>query len=219
MARTKTDHKVSAIKHDKCPKCASPLNNRWVSGRKLQQYCEHEDDNGDPCGWVGVPRTPEKRRIVPVKDLHSCGLTEWCFEIYDKFGHIMISSRSYDSRAELVDDMEEELKMGVTSDYGPYTAVMYHVPPVLKVKGKMFVVRKGRVVVKQPRRTESPKIPLKVRLITVDVKENDPVTERPVVHTCWDSTSQWMPARTRMILRSSFAKSFRNVGYRAAGSL
>ena len=54
---------VKSMKLKQCPECGSTdLGDRWCNGRKLSQTC-----NELSCGWIGKPRTPEKRRVLDTK--------------------------------------------------------------------------------------------------------------------------------------------------------
>jgi len=116
---------------EKCPNfCDSSLGDRWVTGRMLQQYC-HE------CGWKGEPRIPEKLPIVVVKQLQVGQFWGFQYQVFDRYGHIMISSRYYDKKKDAKDALEKDLERGKKDmDAGPYTAVFW--PARVLVEGKVF---------------------------------------------------------------------------------
>lgn len=126
------------MKLTNCPKCGSEcLRDRWAKGRKLQQHCESENadecesfaDNGygvfPVCGWEGEPRTPEPQVIRKSKSaLFGHGN---CYETFDRYGHTLTFSRSYDSKKEAMPHIQKELRRGLTdADAGPYTALWWH---------------------------------------------------------------------------------------------
>lgn len=130
-------------KFKRCPKCGrmDTLSDRWTKGRMLQQYCSgaadaFNDDYTDRCGWVGLPRVPEKRKITNTKKLRVDDFPGWDYIIYDKYGHESCFSRTYSSKEEAIKKIKEELKI---QDAGsPYTVVLFHVPSSVIIKGKVF---------------------------------------------------------------------------------
>lgn len=117
------------MKYKKCPQCGeSYLGDRWERGRKLQQHCYE-------CDWEGKPRTPEKQIISAVKTICANQFSGFHYEIFDKYGHAFISSRSFGSEEEARKALRKDLKRGKTNENaGPYTAVLW--PATVKVKGK-----------------------------------------------------------------------------------
>ena len=134
------------MKVKKCPKCGSTqIGDRWVSGRKLQQYCSISHEDWDEiCGWKGEPRTPERRRITDTKNLRLDNFSGWDYIVYDKFGHEMTLSRTYRSESAAKTELERELKQGEKdANAGPYTGVLFNTPTTIKLKGKMFRSKNG----------------------------------------------------------------------------
>lgn len=119
------------MKYKKCPKCGeSCLGDKWKRGRKLQQYCYE-------CDWEGKIRTPEKQKIEPIRIIDAGQFGGYSYEIFDKYGHIMVDSRFYGNRKEALDELQKELNRGkLDKDAGPYTAILW--PATVKVKGKVF---------------------------------------------------------------------------------
>jgi len=127
------------MKVDKCPKCGSTdLGDQWADGRKLKQRC-HDD-----CNWVGPARVPEK---IPIRSTRSVCVSQFAgfeYEIFDRYGHISTSSQTYSTEASAFKAMERDIQQGENDpDAGPYTGVLW--PSVVKVTGKKFVVKKGKV--------------------------------------------------------------------------
>ncbi len=91
-------------------------------------YCGDYADNGwgvvPVCGWVGEARTPEVERIVKSMSMllyHGPHYTS-----YDRFGHMMTSSRGFGTKKDAQPDMQRELKRGLTDvDAGPYTVLWW----------------------------------------------------------------------------------------------
>jgi hypothetical protein len=117
------------MKLKNCPQCGeSYLGDRWQPRRKLQQYC-HE------CDWIGKPRTPEKQRISAVKTIPANHFSGFQYEVFDKYGHPLIHSQSYETEEEARKDLRKDLNRGkINENAGPYTAVLW--PATVKVKGK-----------------------------------------------------------------------------------
>lgn len=130
--------------YNKCPKCGSSrISERWCEGRRLQQFCYNEGDDedfgSDVCGWVGEPRIPETRPIETTKKLYIDGFSGWHYEIYDKYGHIMISSRYYGEEKDAQKNMELDLEKGLKDETaGPYTGVLFNIPTSFIIEGQVF---------------------------------------------------------------------------------
>jgi hypothetical protein len=108
----------------------------------LQQYC-YDIDNDQllvtGCGWVGEPRTPEQRDIVTSKRLFVDTFTGWHYEVYDKYGHIMISSRYYGEEEDARKNLEKDLEKGLKDEVaGPYTAVLFNIPTIVVIEGQLI---------------------------------------------------------------------------------
>jgi len=131
-------------KYNTCPKCGSVrISDRWCEGRMIQQYCyddgDDEDFGSDVCGWVGKPRIPETRSIKISKKLIIDGFTGWHYEVYDKYGHVMISSRYYDKKEDAQKNLESDLEKGLKDEAaGPYTAVLFNIPSSVVIEGQVF---------------------------------------------------------------------------------
>ena len=133
-------------KFKQCPRCGrtNTLGDRWCRGRMLQQYCnggdDFDDDYTDRCGWVGLPRVPEKRRITNTRKLRIDDFSGWDYIVYDKYGHESVISRTYHSKEDAIKELQEDLNI---KDAGsPYTAVLFNVPSSVTIKGKVF--KKGK---------------------------------------------------------------------------
>lgn len=129
------------MKIKSCPKCGcTNLGERWANGRKLEQYCDGED-----CYWKGEPYTPPKRRITNTTDLMIDNFSGWHYIVYDKYGHVQTDSETYDTRAEAMHEMEDDItpKECYDDPAAPYTAVLFNVPSTVTIKGTMFRVKNG----------------------------------------------------------------------------
>jgi hypothetical protein len=103
-----------------CPQCGTDdISDCWAPGRMLQRRC-------NDCNWKEEPRVPEK---VPVETTRKVAVTQFggfTYEVFDRFGHIMVSSRSYGKKAEMVASLDREMERSeADSVAGPYTAVMW----------------------------------------------------------------------------------------------
>jgi len=119
-------------KFKECPECGSDeLDNKWSSGRKLQQCCQD-------CEWEGEPRPPERKKIPTSKKVDVDQFGGFNFEGYDKYGHIICFSRTYRNRKEAIKEINRELEAGKRegNDAGPYTIVLY--PGHVIVEGEVF---------------------------------------------------------------------------------
>ena len=134
-----------------CPKCGSTrLGERWCKGRMLEQYCGDFEDIG--CSWKSEPYTPPKKHItntteLPINDFHG-----WHYIVYDKYGYVAISSATYDTRAEAMVELTEDMtpKAGYNDPAAPYTAVLFIVPANVTIKGTMFKMKSGSCVQVKP---------------------------------------------------------------------
>jgi hypothetical protein len=113
-----------------CPKCGSKdLYDRWTSGRKLERGC-HD------CSWKEPPRTPELQVIKNTKIVSANQFWGFCFEIYDRYGHITIASRSYATKEEAREELVKELSSeNENPDYGPCTGILW--PDRVEVVGEV----------------------------------------------------------------------------------
>jgi hypothetical protein len=108
-------------------------------GRKLQQICMGLDENGDECDWFGEPRTPELQPVETTKRVMVHAFSGWDYVIYDKYGHAMTLSCSYESEEDATDALNLDLKKGLKDEVaGPYTAVLFHTPSSVLIEGQVF---------------------------------------------------------------------------------
>jgi hypothetical protein len=123
------------MKLDVCPNCeCDDLSDRWVAGRKLQQKC-------NDCGWKSESRIPETIPIRTSKIICINRFNGFEYEVFDRYGHIMIHSRSYSSRDEMIKNLEEDMKRSETDvNAGPYTAVIWN--DVIEVQGEVYKSKK-----------------------------------------------------------------------------
>jgi len=119
------------MKLENCPECESnDIGDQWVKGRKLQQYC-HD------CEWKGEPRIPEIKTIKTTKKVQVDQFPGFNYEIFDRYGHAMVYSRSYHTEKEAENVLKEKLRhYGEYHDAGPCTAILW--PDVVTVKGKVY---------------------------------------------------------------------------------
>jgi hypothetical protein len=115
----------------KCPDCGEPLGTDcWVAGRKLQQRC-------DECGWQGEPRIPETVKIKTTKEVQVNMFGGFYYEAFDKYGHLLIASRSYDTEPEAIQELKKDLaRCNKSADVAPCTAVLWG--NKVTVKGRVF---------------------------------------------------------------------------------
>lgn len=135
-----------------CPKCGNTsLGERWCKGRMLQHYCSGED--GETSCWVSQPYTPPKRRITNTTEFRLDEFVGWHYLVYDKYGHVATDSATYDTRAEAMVELTEDItpKEGYDDPAAPFTAVLFNVPPRVTIKGTMFKFKKGKVTEVSPR--------------------------------------------------------------------
>jgi hypothetical protein len=114
-----------------CPRCGSDdISTYWVKQRKLQPRC-------NDCHWKGEPITPENREIKNTKEVLCNSFEGFHFEAYDKYGHIICSSRSYDTEKDAVEEINKEIEIGKRDEYaGPYTVILW--PDVVTITGKII---------------------------------------------------------------------------------
>ena len=119
------------MKLNKCPNCGNRhLSDRWKIKRKLQQSC-------DECGWQGKIRTPEIIEVGASKEVVANQFYGFCYEVFDRYGHIMTHSRSYDKKKEAKSALLQEItRGGKDKDAGPYSGVLW--PDVVHVQGEVF---------------------------------------------------------------------------------
>ena len=119
------------MKLNKCPECGNKhLSDNWKRKRKLQQICNE-------CGWCGKIRTPEVVKIKTTKKVTVNQFHGYCYEIFDKYGHIMVYSKSYDTEKEAEVALHQETNRGEKDkDAGPYTGILW--PNTICIKGKVY---------------------------------------------------------------------------------
>lgn len=116
-----------------CPLCLSRcLGNQWVGpGRLLQQYCYD-------CGWHGARQVPETKLIQTTREVVVGSRYAFNYEVYDRFGHVLIYSKSYNTENEAIVDLKQDLALGLKDEEaGPYKAVLW--PATVQMEGKLFV--------------------------------------------------------------------------------
>lgn len=105
------------------------------------QYCGDED-----CGWKAEPRIPERKPISKFVSVRVDGFYGWSYQTFDKYGHTACYSRTYESEAAALKELEDDLKRSSKDDTaGPYTGVLFFTPASVKVEGKMFKFKNGEV--------------------------------------------------------------------------
>ena len=112
-----------------CPSCGDDeFYEKWEANRLLSKNCYS-------CTWKSKPYPPKLRKIRTAKTIDANQFPGFHYQIFDKFGHIMTSSRSYNSKSEAKAEIEKELVYGRTDkDAGPYTAVLW--PASVTVRGE-----------------------------------------------------------------------------------
>ena len=117
----------------KCPKCGSKdIGDRWVKGRKLSRYCYD-------CDWVGLPRVPELWKIKNTREIRVGQFPGFQYEIFDRYGHILVHSRFFDTKTEVKKALMKEMKLGKKDkDAGPYTGILW--PSTVTVKGMVYAI-------------------------------------------------------------------------------
>ena len=118
---------------DRCPMCQeSDLGDRWCRGRKLQQYCRDAY-----CGWEGPVRVPEDQQIVTTKYVSVNQFAGFCYELYDRYGHVMVLSKSFPREEDCMVVAQAELdRCNADPECKPCTAVIW--PATIKVKGRVL---------------------------------------------------------------------------------
>jgi hypothetical protein len=117
------------VKYETCPECGGHLLDCFQRGHKLQQEC-------GVCDWEGEVRTPEQRAIQSTCEIEVSYSGGFVFTVFDRFGHGILSSRSY-ATAELARvDIKRELERGRGVVAGPYTAVLW--PASVTVEGEVI---------------------------------------------------------------------------------
>ena len=118
------------MKVNECPECGNEIVDRWQRGRKLQQACEI-------CDWQGEIRIPEKIEIKTVKEVTVNQFYGFCYQVFDRYGHIMTYSKSYETEGQAEEDLLQEIEQGKRDeDGGPYVGILW--PSIVNVKGKIY---------------------------------------------------------------------------------
>jgi len=115
-----------------CPKCESrDLGDQWVGpGRTLQQYCRN-------CDWEGTKRVPEQKIVHTKKEIKVNQFYGFEYHLFDRFGHIMVYSKTYPNEKAAELDLEREIERGKKDvEAGPYKGVLW--PATTVVEGKLY---------------------------------------------------------------------------------
>jgi len=122
---------MTDLKRSDCPTCGcDSLADMWRRGRKLRQECCE-------CDWVGVERTPEQQEIRTTRNVPAGYHGGHTFEVFDRYGHVLMSSMSYGTDDEARTALQGELSHGLTDENaGPYVGVLW--PPTVDVQGELI---------------------------------------------------------------------------------
>ncbi len=114
------------MKLRQCPECKSEwLGDQWAPARRLRQHCNY-------CGWRGVPRVPEQQEIQTSR---AVPLSGFFYEIFDGYGRLSASSRTYSSEEETEKDMLADLaRHRQDPSYGVCTGVLWPAQAVMHAK-------------------------------------------------------------------------------------
>ena len=108
-----------------CPKCGDGVFQQiWQRGRKLAYRCEF-------CYWLSEPFTPPMKELCPDKVIRVSQFGGLQYTLYDEYGHVMVSSRSYDDRDKAIESLKKDLKRNSGS-----TAVLW--PETVTARGEVF---------------------------------------------------------------------------------
>lgn len=120
------------MKYPDCPVCGcGDLSDMWRRGRKLRQECRE-------CDWVGKERIPEEQEIVTTRKVMAGYHGGHTFQVFDRYGHVLISSRSYPTADEARVALKRELDMGQLNETaGPYVGVLW--PTTVTVTGEVIL--------------------------------------------------------------------------------
>jgi hypothetical protein len=119
---------MTDLKRSDCPTCGSDnLSDMWRRGRKLRQECRR-------CDWVGVERTPEQQEIRTTRRVRGGHHGGHTFEVFDRYGHVLMSSMSFGTDGEARAALQRELERGKQDNpSGPYTGILW--PATVLVSG------------------------------------------------------------------------------------
>lgn len=116
---------------ERCPMCSSSLEDHWQIGGKLRQICCW-------CDWQGELRTPEQRPITSVRQVQVSRNGGFSYDVFDRYGHPLVASRSYGSREAALEGLKRDLKCGEHDTRGPYTALLW--PDTVEVAGELITL-------------------------------------------------------------------------------
>lgn len=125
---------MTDLKRSNCPICGcDDMSDMWRRGRKLRQECRK-------CDWVGKERIPEEQEIVTTRRVKAGYHGGHTFEVFDRYGHILMSSRSYSTEDKARVGLKRELgRLGeglLNEDTGPYVGVLW--PATVLVIGEVI---------------------------------------------------------------------------------
>ena len=112
----------------KCLECGGVTHAIWVANRMLRDRCED-------CFWKSEPRIPETIDVKTGKWVSCSQFSGYTFVMYDRYGHVLEFSRSYDTEDEATVAITEEM-LRSNKIAGPCTAVLW--PDKIWVEGKVF---------------------------------------------------------------------------------
>lgn len=123
---------MTDLKRNDCPVCGcDDLSDMWRKGRKLRQECRE-------CDWVGKERIPEEQEIVTTRRVMAGYHGGHTFEVFDRYGHILMSSRSYSTVDKARAALKRELAIGSSNETaGPYIGVLW--PATVLVTGEVIL--------------------------------------------------------------------------------
>jgi len=119
------------MKKEECPKCLSKdLGDFWVKGRMLQTNCR-------VCGWWDEPRTPEIKPISKTKKVYVNRFFGFEYELFDKYGHLLVHSATYHTQSEAKKELEKDIELHNKDIHvNPVTGILW--PSFTEVKGEVF---------------------------------------------------------------------------------
>lgn len=122
---------MTDLKRNDCPICGcDDLSDMWRKGRKLRQECRE-------CDWVGKERIPEQQVIAITRNVLAGYQSGHTFEVFDRYGHVLMSSRSYSSADDTRVALKRELEVGrLNATAGPYVGLLW--PATVLVIGEVI---------------------------------------------------------------------------------
>jgi len=119
------------MKRTDCPVCGCDnLRDMWCRGRRLRLECS-------TCNWVDNERVPEQRVIKATRKVLAGFHGGHTFEVFDRYGHVKMSSRSYPTADEARAALEREIEAGRSNETaGPYTGILW--PDTVLVQGEVI---------------------------------------------------------------------------------